>query len=507
MRLLALLGFFFLLACIVTAAPIVQDTGNISVSTGQGSDLSVTFTGGSYGLGGGGGGGGGGGDSGNSTCLVQGATMSHIYDQLDPNGTYVIKTTTDFFITNLTFRVTEEIPDGATFTVTRVTNLACEQTPPIASTFISLGYERVDYNGLAPSQIMPNVTINLTVPVMNITGANATPSAVMLLRYDGQNWAQLPLTLVTTDSLAAYYSARSPGLSVFAVAVPAPTPPPVPSTGTPSANATGNGAGGPVTGGATVTTQAGGGGVGGQGGGGLVGGGAAGQGAIAVTPGRKSSLPLLSVIIVLVLGGALGLYYYLDNRQKVATVNANVEARQPGKPVEALFGFASIGNDAFQDPVEELKVYVDKELRQGYHREQIASQLRMAGWPETVVVRVLDELTPRYLASRGMHEPHQDYGRVQAFLEEKLAHGYDVTVIKAGLVKVGWDAALIDSLLRDLQQDRAAATAAYSAEALAKLRAFVMAELQSGHSKARVREALLGAGWQARAVDAELVKH
>jgi SOS response regulatory protein OraA/RecX len=105
-----------------------------------------------------------------------------------------------------------------------------------------------------------------------------------------------------------------------------------------------------------------------------------------------------------------------------------------------------------------------------------------------------------------MHPPHDDYEKLNTFLKEKLSLGYGVDAIKGSLVKVGWDEALVSSLLRDQQQERADATAAYSAEAIASIRAFIAEELQHGHSKEQIRAALLKTGWQAKIVDEELAR-
>ena len=439
---------------------------------------------------GGGGGGGGGDTTENVTCLVRGASTAHIFDQLSPNQTYtLVGPGSAFLIRNATFTVTASIPTGGTFTLIHIKDLACELTPAVGVDYRTLGYERIDYTGVSPRQIA-NVTITFAVPLANITALGASPDGVSLLRYDGANWRQLSATLVSTEAGSATYVAASPGLSVFAVAVSAPTasPPPSQTTAGP----------GQVTGGATAGQGAGSAGQASSSSGSAPAGSAGTR-----TTGR--SLSLFSVLTVLVLGGALVGYYYYNRHQKIAAVNAAVSELEVPKR-EPLIGFATIHEEALKDPVEKLRAYIDKELRQGFHREEVAAQLRKKGWPKNVIAAALDQFTPRYLETRGMHPPHDDYGKLNSFLKEKLSLGYGVDVIKGSLVKVGWDEALVSSLLRDLQQERADATAAYSAEAIASLRAFIAEELQHGHTKTQIRAALLKTGWQAKAVDEELAR-
>lgn len=154
----------------------------------------------------------------------------------------------------------------------------------------------------------------------------------------------------------------------------------------------------------------------------------------------------------------------------------------------------------------QLKDYVDTELRQGLSRDAIASQLRSVGWPENVIASVLDEFRRPYLERHNVGSPHEDYGRVLAFLEKKLSLGYDAGVLEENLVRTGWDAALIGTLLKEALNEGAAATTVYSVEALAALRSFAEKELRGGFSKQQVRAALLKAGWQAKVVDDELAK-
>ncbi len=473
---------------LVLAAPIIETGGTITLNNNENNTLTVTFNA-PGGDGGGGGGGGGGATEGDNPCLETPPSTSHIYDLLETGKDYTLSATgSGFLIRKVTFTAEKDREEGATFTLTHVLHIACEAVPSIGTGLIALGYERIDYVGVSPDELS-NVRIEFQLAADDLGGT--APDEVRLLRYHLSNWEPVPTSLVARGAKTISYRAESPGLSTFAIAVPAPA-------STPG----GDQEPGPVAAGDTVTGD-----VAAGAGEGEPAPSDAGQDTApdtSTTPRVVQTIPWAGFIIVLIVGGVLGGYYVVSNRRRVSEVNeAAVET--PPEEHEAMMGIAEIPDDALAapDPVAKLRRYVDKELRQGYPRDAIASQLRGSGWPETTIAAVLDEFGPEYLRARGMH-PHDDYEKAQAFITEKLELGYDIAAIRESLVKVGWDATLLDTLIRDLQSERASETALYSEEALDKLRAFIKAELASGHTREQVKQSLLAAGWQEKALDEEL---
>jgi len=460
-----------------------QLTAGLQPSTG----ISVTFESAAASSGGGGGGGGGA----DVTGPLDPST-THLYDAMEPDKEYTFRSPGEpYFIRAITFQVLAN-KTQVLFRLTHILNITRETVPPLGPGYEVLGYERFDYTGLFKDEVAQGVRIRWGMPLSMLAARGFSAADMGLYRYDGANWALLKSTsLETNETDLALYEARSPGLSYFAIAYE--LPPSIPSPGASSGNVvTGEATGGTTPPDASGATGTGGSATTGE------------EGGEPMAAAKKgTSLPLLSILVVLIIGGAIIGYYYYDSRQKVAAVNA--QALKP-RPDEPLMGFASIEEDAFQDPVERLRAYVDKELRQGFRREAIASQLRKSGWPENIITNVLDNFGKEYLQRQGMHEPHEDYGRVLAFLKEKLDLGYDVNVIRRSLVKTGWDANLIDSLLGELHQEVAEQVGAYTAEALDRLRVFIADELKKGYSRAQIRGVLLKAGWQEKVLDEELAK-
>jgi len=475
---------------LVLAAPIIETGGTITLTSNENTTISVTFMTPNGNDGGGGGGGGGAGDTGDNPCFETPPSTSHIYDLLEQGKEYTLAATSnEFLIKKVTFTVQQDFADGATFTLTHVLHIACETVPTLGTDLIALGYERVDHVGIS-TEDLSEVTIEFQIDKDAI--GDATPDQVKLFRYHLSNWESVPTRLVSQGTKTLSYLADSPGLSMFAIVVPAPS----------SASGDEETSQQPTTSGDSVTGDV-----------------TTGPGDEESTPSSSEqdsttgerttprivqTIPWFGLIIVLIVGGVLGGYYVVNNRRRVTKVN-EAAADSPTEEHEPIIGIAEIPDEAL-DPVEQLRRYVDKELRQGYRRDAIAAQLRGSGWPENIITTVLDEFGREYLAERGMH-PHDDYEKAQAFIREKLELGYDLTAIRKSLVKVGWDATLLDSLMNDLQSERASETALYSEEALDKLRAFIKAELDSGHTRERVKASLLAAGWQERAVNEELQRN
>lgn len=483
-----------------------NDNGQVAIGVTPSNGISIIFvdeddTGE---RGGGGGGGGGEVSSEPNPCLEKLPSTAHIFDQMTANTTYNLTIRgTAFYLDRLSFSVTVDKPEGATFTLSHVLNIACESIPAVDSDLAAVGYERIDHAGVYKNEIASGVRFEFTIPVAELTALGASPDDLKLYRYDGSNWQPLTTTVLTRGALAATFEAYSPGLSMFAYAVPKRETPE--ATATTSGSPTGMATGTPATTGTTGAT-----GTPGSDPSGTTGE-PGGEGTVASGARSTGKGLLWSIIIVLIIGGALVGYVLYEQRSKIAEHNATVNAAHPQH--EPLLGFVDIDDAAFEeapgpvaDPVGKLRRYVDTHLRAGHGREEIAAHLRKSGWPENIIANVLDDLSPAYLATHGMHEPHTDYDAALAFLRRKLAKGYDVEVIKRSLVTVGWDAALIGSLLHDLQAERAEAASPYSQETLQKLRAFIEQEYRHGYTDERITAALVKAGWNERVVAEELAR-
>ncbi len=477
-----------LLLCALPALAVVNTTGTITLenSNGEvtagidpGTTISVTFTEQSTSSSSGGGGGGGAiGES--DPCLAAIPTTSHAYDRVVAGRSYHLSSPNNqFLFKNVRFTVTAD-HENVIFTLSHIENIVCESVPELSSEFQALGYERLDYVGILPGEIT-NVTITFQLPTSLL--GDADPSSVTLYRYHAGNWNALPTAL--TDRQSLLYTATSPGLSVFAVAVPVLESQAGSSNpSNPSANSSSSVVTGEVTRDDRYDREF------------------YPIDELSDEKGLFHNFPLTSLLIVLILGGILGGYYVVSNQRKVAAVNAAAAIQEEER--RPLIGVPEIPDEALQDPVEQLRAYVDKELRRGFSRPLIAAQLRKSGWPENIITDVLDRFGQAYLASHGVEAPHDDYEKLQSFIAAHLAQGYSVQALTQSLVAAGWDATLVASLVKDLQQERAAATTQYSAEALAKLRAFIKEELAAGHPREAVKASLLAAGWQERVVEEEL---
>lgn len=436
MRRLALL---LLLPFLLAATPIIETTGSIDFSGATtGESITITFesTGSSGGANDGGGGGGEGGEP--DPCLQPPIKTSHSYDLLQSGSWYTLKgPNNQFWIKQLRFQVNQTKEGGVTFLLTHIRNIVCETIPPVPGDRAALAYERVDYVGVSGKEIKPGVQINFSVQRSHLDDNEVVAGEVELWRYDGVNWEALPTRLVQELSSIVHYAATSPGLSHFAITVPAP---PEGETYTTPENEENR-----ITGGATR--------VGGDGEGRPP---AEEEGEESPPAERRrdsgGGFPLWSLLVVLLIGGALLGYYLYDKKKEEKAVDQQVATGKEQKE-EPTMGFAEIGEEALggaKDQVEELHDYVDKELRMGFHREEIAAQLRKVGWQEEIITKVLDDFRPGYLAKRGMHSPHNNKARLRAFLQEKVALGYDKGIITRSLVKAGWDEALIKKELEQL---------------------------------------------------------
>lgn len=482
MKVLLLALICLTLPCVI-AAPIVENTGNITVHGAHDGTITVTFNS----DGGGGESGAGGGEEGGeaNVCLAPNPSTSHQYDTMVAGNQYTIRSHTEqFLIDTVSFAVTEDITDTSTVTLTHVLYIECETIPSLSTELDAVGYERIDYIGILPDQIA-DVEINFTVKLEDLDGAD--PASVRLLRYVDSNWVELPTTYLDSSILFAYYTVESPGLSMFAIATPAQESSgdddPAPDTGDDPSDdqITGDVTGGPQdqnqTGNTSGTTE---------------------HVPVDSSKTKRRGFSWISILIVVVIGGALGAYYYIENRKKTQPGKTDVAVPEE-KPVEAMMGIADIPDEALQDPVDQLRTYVDRELRQGFPREQIADKLREHGWPEDVVNNVLNEFSTNYLADRGM-EPHDDHQKLLAFLQEKLDLGYNEQTIKDSLVKIGWDAKVIDDLFAELHEGGGK----YTESSLSKLRAFIQTEGARGKRRDEIKASLINAGWDEELVEKEL---
>ncbi|MBR9693273.1 PGF-pre-PGF domain-containing protein [Candidatus Woesearchaeota archaeon] len=447
---------------LVLAAPIdsrLEQTGTVTVTSADPNGISVTFYGGDTGGGGGGGGGGGSGGGANS-CFISNPSTSHIFDILMPGETYTLKSfSNQFMFKKVTFKVLTN-HTGVTFKLSHVLTIACETVPAVGTDLDSVGYERIDYIGIDPDQIT-DVTINFTITDDTLQGVNAQD--VKLYRYHNSNWEAAPTSYLGKVDGEHRFLATPPGMSMFSIAVPAPdVVVPQPTTQPPN-EITGDVTAPPEeepdsvnTGSSTFTSKT-----------------------------KRFKTSWFSLIVVLIIGGALGGYYAYDYRRKIQEVN---EAAAKGEVEHTpMIGIAEIDEEALKDPIDQVHDYVDKELRHGHTREEIAAHLEKSGWPKDVIEQVIDDFRPQYLAKRGML-PHDDYEHVLVFLKEKLDKGYSDRVIKQSLVSAGWDEGLITALLGDLTGRNA------------KLVAYIETQREAKKSDEEIKQVLVNAGWGAEAI-------
>jgi len=480
MRPLLIVIAALLLATSVIAPPILEETGTISMTTGQGDEISVTFTENTSDGGTDTGGGGGGAPSGYN---ISAASASIAFDRLEPGTTYTLTTKSGaIYLKKVQFTVLTT-RTGVTFTLQHLTNISeGVNLVPLPNGLKLLSLERLTYMNIISSDIGSPVIVEFTVPSSLLTTNGATSGNVIVYRYEPSGWRALPTT-ATAGASGIVFRAESPGMSYFALAAsgaaspapPAPppeTPPQTPPITGEVTNDQGTAAGTDDTTAPTETEEA-------------------GVATESAETGSTNYVPLFGIVVVIILGAAIA-FYYLGER------------KQP--PKQELQGVAEINENAFKtpDPIDQLRSYVEGELNGGRTRDEVIAELRVAGWPDNLIQPAIDQFSQQQLAHHDVAEPHTDYEKVNSFITQKLGEGYDIATIKSNLVRSGWNAALVESLLQDRHLEKAQQTAVYSEEALTKLRAFISSELKRGYPKERIKAALVGAGWQERVIDQEL---
>ncbi len=491
---------FTLVAFSVIAVPLHEETGSITLTNDHGritadaspsNTITVNFRNpGVIGDGGDGGGGdgGGGADEVTDLCAQPVPSTTHQFDRLEPGKEYVVRThTAQFLLRELRFQVLENRSD-VLFRISHVVNLECETLPPVPSELVALGYDRLDHLGLGRNEATA-ITLLFEIPPALLARLNGSAEQVRFWRFDGQNWQPLSATRNGTR-----YLASSPGLSYFAATIPSPERPAGaqgPSREeqfeTITGQVTSGQAGREAAGTATATDG------GGPDGDGLEGGNAPAK------PWKR--IPIYSLLVLILIGGMIVVYYALQEKE----AGKDPVHHDPAKPV---LGFVTIDDEAFEDPVERLRAYIDAELRHGHSRDAIERKLLKSGWPSGVIGHVLDSFTPVYLAQCGMHPPHDDEERLARFVTEKVGHGYSAETIRTSLLNAGWEPIVVDAALPKEVTLREAASSSstprYTAESLARLRFFIAAERRKGLSDDAIAERLRGAGWRDDALDEAL---
>ena len=101
-------------------------------------------------------------------------------------------------------------------------------------------YKIFQYINIIPTKIvnenLKDVTIKFTVDKSWLTANNVQEANVVLLRYSGGQWTELPTQVLASGSKSVTFSATTPGFSYFAVSgkptavttTPTPTPTPQP---------------------------------------------------------------------------------------------------------------------------------------------------------------------------------------------------------------------------------------------------------------------------------------
>lgn len=100
---------------------------------------------------------------------------------------------------------------GTVVTATKISSP--EDVPPIRSAPV---YQYIEVT-LERYTVIQSASISFEVPLSWIKEQHADPASIALNRYHGNSWANLPTNLDHTANGLAYYTAESPGFSIFAI--------------------------------------------------------------------------------------------------------------------------------------------------------------------------------------------------------------------------------------------------------------------------------------------------
>jgi PGF-pre-PGF domain-containing protein len=135
-----------------------------------------------------------------------------------------IPATENMYLTRLVIKVRNRV----TNVKIGVTTLAARPTDIPDVEGEAYHYYKIDKQNIGDEDI-DNVTVEFKVEGAWMSDNDVDPATIVLSRYSGGAWDALPTSKLREDSDYAYYSAVSPGLSIFAISgtvKPAPTPAP-----------------------------------------------------------------------------------------------------------------------------------------------------------------------------------------------------------------------------------------------------------------------------------------
>ena len=101
---------------------------------------------------------------------------------------------------------------GTVVTATKISSLP-EDVPAIRSAPV---YQYIEVTPERYTAVQ-SASISFGVPLSWLEGQHADPTSVALNRYHENSWATLPTSLDRTANGSAYYTAESPGFSIFAI--------------------------------------------------------------------------------------------------------------------------------------------------------------------------------------------------------------------------------------------------------------------------------------------------
>jgi len=198
----------------------VDDNGNenlsydTSISAPNLLNITVTISSGSGDGGTTSGGGGGGSGSGSGTSDPDaGTSQSRLWDKITAGSTATFNITKSGIpFTYVSFKVTEEAND-VELTVTKLSSRP-SSVPAYSGTVHS--YVSITKSGLKDTAVSYAV-IEFKIERKWFTANNGLAKNIVLVRYDRNEWNELPLNITDMDANTYFFRAESPGLSTFAI--------------------------------------------------------------------------------------------------------------------------------------------------------------------------------------------------------------------------------------------------------------------------------------------------
>lgn len=121
-------------------------------------------------------------------------------------------------ISSVTLAASEDIPEKIIEGVSILTQVL-EGAPPEIGSFPEnvFIYAFMEISTTAPENALASITINFNVTKIWLQAFDTAPLAIALFRWEDGVWVELPTTKTGEDDLKIYYSAVTPGFSVFII--------------------------------------------------------------------------------------------------------------------------------------------------------------------------------------------------------------------------------------------------------------------------------------------------